>query len=168
MKKMFNFLSKILPAHTAYAHCDIPCGVYDPHNAQMAAHTVLRMTNMLNELKPSKDEPDFEERKRIISQIARLTRVKEEHGELVEEELGTLENDYFKEEHYKKFPNLKKLIEEAVKLSIKTRQAIDMDGAQKMIDATMQIAEIFYKTKNLIPVRISSGYPTEGEIVSHK
>src|SRR3972149_8820017 len=91
------------PAKTAYAHCDIPCGIYDPHSAQMAAHTVIRMTNMLNELKPSRKEPDFEERKRIISQVARLTRVKEEHGELIEEELGTLENDYFKGEHYKKF-----------------------------------------------------------------
>jgi len=168
MKKIFDYILKFIPSKIAFAHCDIPCGIYDPHNAQMAAHTVLRMTNMLNELKPSKEEPDFEERKRIISQIARLTRVKEKHGELVEEELGTLENDYFKEEHYKKFPNLKKLIEEAVKLSIKTRQTIDMDGAQKMIDVTMQIAEIFYKTKNLIPVRISSGYPTGGEIVSHK
>ena len=168
MKRILSFLSNFLPLQTAFAHCDIPCGVYDPHNTQMAAHTVLRMTNMLNELKPSKDEPDFEERKRIISQVARLTRVKEEHGKLVEEELGTLENDYFKEEHYKKFPNLKKLIEEAVKLSIKTRQTIDEASCEELVEKTMQIAEIFYKTKNLTSVRISSGYPTGGEIVSHK
>ncbi|OGH21365.1 MAG: superoxide dismutase, Ni [Candidatus Levybacteria bacterium RIFCSPLOWO2_01_FULL_38_13] len=166
--KIFSLISKFLPEQTAFTHCDIPCGIYDPHNAQMAAHTVLRMTNMLDELKPSRQEPDFEERKRIISQIARLTRVKEEHGELVEEELGTLENDYFKDEHFKKFPNLKSLIEEGVMLSIKTRQNIDIDAAKKLLDATMQIAEIFYKTKNLEPVRVSSGYPTEGEIVSHK
>ncbi len=166
--KILDLVSKFLPEKITYAHCDIPCGIYDPHNAQMGAHTVIRMTNMLNELKPSKDEPDFEERKRIISQIARLTRVKEEHGKIVEEELGTLENDYFKDEHFKSFPNLKSLIEEAVKLSIKTRQNIDIDSSKKMLETTMQIAEIFYKTKNLTPVRISSGYPTEGEIVSHK
>ena len=164
MKKVFySLLSKILPSNIVYAHCDIPCGVYDPHNAQMAAHTVLRMTQLIDEIGKMKN-PTTEDRSKFVRCVA----VKENHGELVEEELGTLENDYFKEEHYKKFPNLKKLIEKAVELSIKTRQAIDMDGAQKMIDATMQIAEIFYKTKNLIPVRISSGYPTEGEIVSHK
>ena len=169
MKKVFySLLLRILPSNIAYAHCDIPCGIYDPHSAQMAAHTVIRMTNMLNELKPSRKEPDFEERKRIISQIARLTRVKEEHGELVEEELGTLENDYFKEEHFKKFSNLKTLIEKAVKLSIKTRQTIDITACEDMLETVMQIAEIFYKTKDLVPVRISSGYPTGGEIVTHQ
>src|SRR3990170_3697541 len=105
----------------AYAHCDIPCGIYDPHTAQMAAHTVIRMTQLLEELKPSSSEPPFEERKKIISQISRLTRVKEEHGHLVEDELGTLENDYFKPEHFEKFPNLKELLAKGVKLSIATR-----------------------------------------------
>jgi len=183
---MFNFLSKIFPAHTAYAHCDIPCGVYDPHNAQMAAHTVLRMTQLIDEIgkmNPSTGSVRAStELSRMSSlqagsgqgktktehDISRMTRVKEKHGELVEDELGTLENDYFKEEHYKKFPNLKGLIEEAVKFSIKTRQTIDPGASQMMLEAVMQIAEIFYKTKDLTPVRISSGYPTKGEIVSHK
>ncbi|MEK7559622.1 MAG: superoxide dismutase, Ni [Patescibacteria group bacterium] len=168
MKIAYRLLSRFLPTNIALAHCDIPCGIYDPHNAQMAAHTVLRMTNLLIELKPSREEPDFEERKKIISQISRLTRVKEKHGEMIEEELGTLENDYFKKEHYKKFPELKKLIEEAVELSIKTRQNIDAKACEEMLKKTMQIAEIFYKTKDLEPVRISSGYPTQGQIVSHK
>src|SRR3989344_4618714 len=168
MRKFFFYVLKLLPTQNVYAHCDIPCGIYDPHNAQTAAHTVLRMTNMLNELKPSKEEPDFEERKRIISQIARLTRVKEKHGELIEEELGTLENDYFKDEHFKKFSKLKEIIEKAVKLSIETRQAIDVASCEEMLETVMKIAEIFYKTKNLEPVRVSSGYPTEGKIVTHK
>lgn len=161
MKILLSLLSKILPEHIALAHCDIPCGIYDPHGAQMAAHTVLRMTKLLAEIK-REDETKGEH------DIARVTRVKEKHGELVEEELGTLENDYFKDEHYKKFPEVKGLLSEAVKLSIKTRQNIDEGACREMIEKVMQIAEIFYKTKNLEPVRISSGYPTEGEIVSHK
>ena len=168
MRGVLLFISKFLPSQKVFAHCDIPCGVYDPQNTQIAAHTDLRMTNMLNELKPSKEEPDFEERKRIISQIARLTRVKEKHGELIEEELGTLENDYFKDEHFKKFSKLKEIIEKAVKLSIETRQAIDVASCEEMLETVMKIAEIFYKTKNLTPVRVSSGYPTEGKIVTHK
>lgn len=168
MKKIFFYVWKLLPTQSVHAHCDIPCGIYDPHNAQMAAHTVLRMTQMINDLNTSKDEPDSEERKKIISQLSRLTHVKEKHAELVEEELGTLENDYFKAEHFKNFPKLKGLIEKAVKLSISARQNIDEETCQKLIETVMEIAEIFYKTKNLMPVHVTSGYPTEGKIVIHK
>ncbi|MDO8620941.1 MAG: superoxide dismutase, Ni [Candidatus Levybacteria bacterium] len=160
-KRIINFLIKYLPGEIAYAHCDIPCGIYDPHAAQVGAHTVIRMTQLLNELKregETKAEHD----------IARMTQAKEEHGSLIEDELGTLENDYFKEEHFREYPELKKLIADAVKLSIKTRQTIDMVSAEQLLEAVLKIAEIFYKTKNLEPVRVKSPYPTEREIVVYK
>src|SRR3989344_209066 len=141
----------LLPAKTAYAHCDIPCGIYDPHQAQVAAHTVIRMNQLINDVEVSGKEPSFEERKKIISQVSRLTHVKEEHGHLVEDELGTLENDYFKEEHFKQFANLRELLEKGVKLSIKTRQNIDMESSKELLETVMQIAEILYKTKGLTP-----------------
>lgn len=156
VRSLINFL----PAKTVYAHCDIPCGIYDPHNAQMAAHTIIRMTQLLSEVKRDNET-------KAEHDIARLTRVKEDHGELVEHELGTLENDYFKDEHFKEFPELAELIKSAVKLSIKVRQNIDMDAADQLLETVMKVAEIFYKTKKLKPVRIASGYPTGGEIVSH-
>jgi len=162
------FIDKFFLEKTAYAHCDIPCGIYDPHNAQMAAHTVIRMTQLIGEVSASSPEPPFEEKKKIISQVARLTHVKEEHGHIVEEELGTLENDYFKEEHLSKFPNLKKLLAKGVSLSIKTRQNIDMSQAEELLETVMQIAEIFYRTKGVEPIRIKSVYPTEHEIVTYK
>ncbi len=161
MKILLSIISKILPAKIAYAHCDIPCGIYDPHAAQVGAHTVIRMTQLLSELKregETKAEHD----------ISRITHVKEDHGSLIEDELGTLENDYFKEEHFTKFPELKELIANAVKLSIKTRQAIDMASAEQLLETILKISEIFYKTKNLVPVRVKSPYPTEREIVVYK
>src|SRR3990167_2925058 len=109
----FSSILNLLPVKTAYAHCDIPCGIYDPHNMQMAAHTVIRMTQMINELNY---EDNIESKRQFASQMARLTRVKEEHGHLVELELGTLENDYFKQEHFQKFPELKELLAKGVKL----------------------------------------------------
>ena len=163
-----SYVLSLIPSKTAYAHCDIPCGVYDVHGVQMAAHTVIRMTQMLEEVSASSKEPPFEERKRIISQISRLTHVKEKHGELVEEELDTLENDYFKPEYHKEFPELKELISNAVKISITDRQHIKIDSKNKLLATGQKIAEIFYKTKDFEPVRIPSGYPTNGEIVSHK
>jgi nickel superoxide dismutase len=156
-----SYILNLTSIKTIYAHCDIPCGVYDVHGVQMAAHTVIRMTQLLGEIK-REDETKAEH------DIARLTRVKEKHGSLVEEELGTLDNDYFKPEHHKEFPGLAELLKSAVKLSIKVRQNIDMEAANQLLEATQKIAEIFYKTKKLEPVRITSGYPTGGEIVSHK
>ena len=165
---LVRFFLNFLPSKTAFAHCDIPCGIYDTHNMQMAAHTIIRMTQLINEVKPSSAEPPFDERKRIISQLSRLTHVKEDHGKLLEEEVGTLDNDYFKPEHHAKFPKLRSLIEKTIKASIKARQEIDMDSAEEALAGTQEIAEIFFKTKGVTPVRVKSVYPTEREIVTHK
>lgn len=166
--KFTNLLIKLLPTRVVFAHCDIPCGIYDPHEAQLAAHTVIRMTNMLNDLEPSTEEPPFDERKKIISQVSRLTKVKEEHAERVKAEVRILWGDYFKEEHLKDHPNLHDLIFKTLKLASKARQEVNLEAAQDLLSSVQQIAEIFYKTKGLEVIRIPSGYPTEGEIVSHK
>src|SRR3989344_818460 len=162
--RLLNILN-LLPENIAYAHCDIPCGIYDPHQAQVAAHTVIRMTQMIEEVSASSKEPPFEERKKIISQVSRLTHVKEEHGHLVEEELGTLQNDYFKEEHFKQFGNLKELLEKTTKLSVKVRQNIDIKSAEELLENVMRIAEIFYKSKGLESARVKAPYPTGLDIV---
>src|SRR3989338_5413272 len=111
----------------AYAHCDIPCGIYDPHDAQMATHTIIRMTQLLGEVKRN-DETKAEH------DIARITHVKEEHASLLEDELTTLQNDYFKEEHIKEYPSLPELFKNASRLGAKARQGIDTDSAQKLLD----------------------------------
>lgn len=159
--RLLSIVAKILQADIAYAHCDIPCGIYDPTPAQIAAHTVLRMTQLFE---ASFDKDSGKPREH---DIARIVHVKEHHGKIVEEELGTLKNDFFKPEHYEANPTLKDLIADAVKLSITTRQKVDMKAAQDLIEKVLQISEIFYKTKNVKPVRVKSLYPTEGEIVTH-
>lgn len=152
---LMNTILNSIPSQKAYAHCDIPCGIYDPTPAQIAAHTVLRMTQLLGE-------------KDSMHDVARITHVKEDHAGKVEEELGTLENDYFKPEHYEKFPELEELLKDAVRLSIETRQQINLEKAQMLLEKVLLIAEIFYKTKNVTPVRVPSIYPTNGEIVTYK
>ena len=153
--KIVLLFTKILPSNIAFAHCDIPCGIYDPTPAQIAAHTVLRMTGLLGE-------------KTEVHDIARITHVKERHGELVETELGTLENDYFKPEHYQKFGELEQLLKDGVKLSIETRQTIDMEKAGELLEKVLLLSEVFYKTKGVTPVRVKSLYPTGEEIVTYK
>jgi nickel superoxide dismutase len=168
MNLMLNKLIKLLPSKPVYAHCDIPCGIYDPTPAQIAAHTVLRMTQMINDLEASSDNAPFEERKKIIHDISRMTKVKEEHGALCEHELDTLLNDYFKSEHFEKYPDLMDLIHKTVKLSAKARQSLDLEVCKELLENTLKIAEIFWQTKGFEAIRVPSGYPTEEEIVTHK
>ena len=148
-------LKNIFSIPTVFAHCDIPCGIYEPTPLQIAAHTVLRMTVLLDEYKETHD-------------VARIVHVKEEHGALVEKELGTLKNDYFKPEHFEKYPQLENLIKETIALSAKTRQKKDVELAKELVEKSLQVAEIFYISKDFEPVRIPSGFPTEGELVTHK
>lgn len=164
---MLKYLIKLLPAKVVLAHCDIPCGIYDPHEAQLAAHTVIRMVNLINDLQTSSDSVPFAERKEIIHKISRMTKVKEEHAQKVEHEIVTLWADYFKEEHLKDYPQLHDLIWKTIKLSGTARQEINLEAAQQLLKNTQGIAEIFWKTKGLEPLKIKSGYPTEGEIISH-
>ena len=165
---LLDKLIKLLPAKPVYAHCDIPCGIYDPHSAQMAAHTVIRMVKLIGEVSASSPEPPLDERKKIIAQVSRLTKVKEEHAELCKKEIEILWGDYFKEEHLKDYPELHDLVWKTLKLASKCKQNIDLEAANELLVHTQKIAEIFWKTKGLEPVRIPSGYPTEGEMVIHK
>lgn len=160
MKILKSFL-KLLPAKIAFAHCDIPCGIYDPYMVQRAAHTIIRMTQLLNEVKQDDDLTSDHT-------IARVTHVKEEHSDILEEELETLRNDYFKEEHFKTYPNLNDLFIKTLKAASKARQEINMEAAQEVLSGVLEIAEIFFKTKNVQSVRVKSVYPTGGEIVLHK
>lgn len=158
--KIKNLLN-ILPLKIAYAHCDIPCGIYDPHQAQLAAHTVIRMTQLLSEVKRDNET-------KAEHDVARTTDVKEEHSNIIEEELETLRNDYFKEEHYKEYPNLNGLFVKTLKSASKARQNIDIAAAEETLSGILEIAEIFYKTKGVTPVRVKSVYPTGGEMVFYK
>ncbi len=147
MMNLADLVIKLLPTSPVFAHCDIPCGIYDPQAAQLAAKTVLKMVGLINELQPSSSEPPFDERKKIISQISRLTRVKEDHAELCKREILILWTDYFKSEHLEKFPNLHDLVWKTTKLCSENKRGVDEGKAQELIEAVDKIAEVFNQTK---------------------
>jgi nickel superoxide dismutase len=153
---IFDRLIKFLPTRPVYAHCDIPCGIYDPYPAQIAAHTVLRMTKLMAE--HSDDEHS----------IIRITKVKEEHAQIIKHEVATIWSDYFKEENSKDVPDLHEKVWKILKLASKAKQKVDEGVASELLAAVQEFAEIFWKSKGIEPVRIPSSYPTEGEIVTHK
>lgn len=138
---LIDRLIKILPTKPIFAHCDIPCGIYDPHNAQLAAKTVLTMVQKINQL-PT-ENPQVVDRNNFV----RMVNVKEQHAEICKREILILWTDYFKEEHLKKFPHLHKLIWKTAKLCSKNKQNIDEKLAKELIEEVNKIAEIFNKTK---------------------
>ena len=165
---VLRLVDRVFPPEMVFAHCDIPCGIYDPHLTQVAAHTVLRMTNMIDELQASSAEPPFEERKRIISQLARLTKVKEEHAELVKHEIRVIWGDYLKDEHLKQHKAVHQLVFKIMKQASQARQNVDVKAANELLEIVQMFAEIFWHTKGRKVQKVKSGYPTEGVIVVPK
>ena len=123
---------KLLPIKPVYAHCDIPCGIYDPHSAQLAAKTVLTMVQKIKAL-PKDDQ----------NNLIRMVLVKEEHAQTCKREILILWTDYFKEEHLEKFPDLHDLIWKTTKLCSENKRSVDEGKAQELVKAVDQIADIF-------------------------
>lgn len=128
----------------AYAHCDIPCGIYDPHTAQLAAKTVLVMVQKIKGLEKGDGEAAKLDYK---NNLTRMIMVKEEHAQICKKELLILWTDYFKPEHFEKFPDLTDKILAACKLCSHNKQHIDEEKAEELIKAVDEIADIFASTK---------------------
>ena|SRR5260221_10595202 len=134
--KFAELLFNLIPSQNVYAHCDIPCGIYDPTAAQTAAATVLKMVQKLKEY----PEDDLNNRVRAIW-------TKEEHARKCKEEILILWTDYFKPEHLEKFPDLHEKFWNAAKLCSKNKQSIDEEAAQELVKAVDEITEMFAETK---------------------
>lgn len=143
-----KFIFEKLPKITAAAHCDIPCGIYEPIIAKIAAKTVLRMVKQLKELNLPQDLKDKDAFLEYLNFVSRRIAVKEEHSEIVKRELRILWGDFFKEEHLKKYPDLHNLFWKGMKLASKTKQSIDEETSQQLCQIIDEIAKIFYEVKN--------------------
>src|SRR5256714_11331266 len=169
--RVFEALDRVSPPGVAYAHCDIPCGIYDPHMAQIAALTVVRMVQLIQGLQMPAAGASKEEWDTYTMQISRYSATKEDHARLCEHELIILWTDYFKPEHLEKHPNLHDVVWKTAKLTSTVKQQINMDAAQQLLAGTQQIADIFWDTKGVHTRRQTSnqgavgrelGYPAHG------
>lgn len=119
---------------TAHAHCDLPCGVYDPAQARIEAQSVKACMEKYN----ASSDPDFKTRALLI---------KEERAELVKHHLWVLWTDYFKVDHLKEFPNLHDLFWMATKSAGEAKKTNDTVVADRLLSEIDAIAEIFWATK---------------------
>jgi nickel superoxide dismutase len=116
-----------------YAHCDLPCGVYDPAQARIEAESVKAIQEKM---------ANFEGDDRV-----RALFIKEERAELVKHHLWVLWTDYFKPEHLDKYPNLHDLFWKATKQAGECKHHYEPEEGQKLLDAIDEIAKIFWETK---------------------
>ena len=119
------------------AHCDLPCGVYDPAQARIEAESIKGIIAKVAD----NDDADFRTRAILI---------KEQRSELVKHHLWVLWTDYFKPPHFEKYPQLHQLFNEATKLAGGgggTKASLDVEVADKLLARIDEIAEIFWETK---------------------
>jgi nickel superoxide dismutase len=129
-------LNRILaPRRTVHAHCDLPCGVYDPAQARIEAESVKACQQKWQD----SDDPDFK---------ARAVAIKEERATMVKEHLWVLWTDYFKPEHLEKHPDLHDLFWKATKEAGAAKKSNDPAQGQALLDAVDEVAKVFWETKS--------------------
>src|SRR5580692_12884033 len=136
-RRSMRLLARLLaPKVTVYAHCDLPCGVYDPAQARIEAESVKAICQKYQD----NDDPAF--RTRAID-------IKEQRSELVKHHLWVLWTDYFKPPHFEKYPQLNTLFNEATKLAGAggTKGSVDVETADKLLAKIEEISKIFWETK---------------------
>jgi nickel superoxide dismutase len=133
-------LSSLLrPTTVVRAHCDIPCGIYDPAEALLAAKTVARMVELINGIEGN----DTAAR----NKFSRCVAVKEQHAEKVKREVQVIWSDYFKPEHLEKVPDLHSKVWNLLKLAGKNKQSVDADAAAQLVAAVQEFSDDFWSTK---------------------
>ncbi len=124
------------PKTVVHAHCDLPCGVYDPAQARIEAESIKMIIQKVGE----NGDADFRTRAILI---------KEQRAELVKHHLWVLWTDYFKPPHFEKYPELHQLFNEATKLAGASgaKGSLDAGKAQELLDKIAEIDKIFWETK---------------------
>lgn len=146
----------------AKAHCDVPCGIYDPIVAQISALTVVRMIDLMHDLEVKSGGSDDAA---YFNSMARYIAVKEEHAEKAKTEIRVIWGDYIKEQHLEKFPQLHSVVHKIMQLGSKSRQTVDRDAAVAFVEAINEFAEIFWATKSVATKRAKAPYAPALELV---
>ena len=140
MRKLIRAL--LQPTRAVSAHCDLPCGVYDPAQARIEAESVVaiqkKYQDAANQKKDTESEDDYR---------ARCLVIKEERADLVKHHLWVLWTDYFKPEHLSAHPQLHDLFWRATKAAGDAKKSQDPAQGEQLLDLIGQIDDIFWQTK---------------------
>lgn len=142
MDRLLRAVDRVVAPSTAFAHCDLPCGVYDPAQARIEAQSVKAVQERYQNADKMKSAAET-----VDDYKARCLSIKEERANMVKEHLWILWTDYFKPEHKEKYPQLHDLFWTATKEAGLAKKSQDPAQGQKLLDSIDEIANIFWETK---------------------
>jgi nickel superoxide dismutase len=134
LSRVLSIIDRFSPPERVHAHCDLPCGVYDPAQARIEAESV----KATQEKYGASDDETFKTRALLI---------KEERADLCKHHLWVLWTDYFKPPHLEKYPQLHELFWNATKAAGAAKGSVDPATGQKLLDLIAEIDTIFWETK---------------------
>ncbi len=134
LPRLLSIVDRLSPPEQVHAHCDLPCGVYDPAQARIEAESV----KATQEKYQASDDETFR---------TRALKIKEERADLVKHHLWVLWTDYFKPPHLEQYPQLHQLFWDATKAAGATKSSVDPATGQKLLDLIGEIDTIFWETK---------------------
>jgi nickel superoxide dismutase len=134
LSRLLSFADLLAGPRTVHAHCDLPCGVYDPAQARIEADSVKACMEKFN----GSDDSVFK---------SRAVFIKEERADLVKHHLWVLWTDYFKPNHLEAFPQLHDLFWKATKAAGETKKTNDTAVADDLLAQIAEIDRIFWETK---------------------
>ena len=144
---LIRVVDRVMGIEPLYAHCDVPCGIYDPHMAAIAAKTVHTMNKKVTDLPMPGPSASAQEQLEHRNTVVRMVQTKETHAQLCKQEMLILWSDYFKPEHLTAFPDLHETFWKAAKLCSASKQHADLGKAQELVDAVNKIADMFQKAE---------------------
>ncbi|MEP2654023.1 MAG: superoxide dismutase, Ni, partial [Paraglaciecola sp.] len=147
----------------ASAHCDIPCKIYDPSGAQVAALSVIRFIDLINEL-DGKAELTLAEQ----AQLSRLVREKEIHAKKVKDEIVVMWGDYFKQPQFDAYREISQLVHTILLTGSACKQHIDRDKAVALLNLVNEFATAFWSTKGIEVFTATCPYPPSESVVYPK
>jgi nickel superoxide dismutase len=134
------------PRRVVHAHCDLPCGVYDPAQARIEADSVKAIQEMFKDSGQRKP-PNWSDTQSEEVWRTRALKIKEERADLVKHHLWVLWTDYFKPEHLEKYPDLHEKFWKATKAAGDSKRSEDPSQGQQLLDAIGELDKIFWETK---------------------
>ena len=136
----------------AYAHCDIPCKIYDPAISLVAALSVVRLTDILLEID---DLSSLDSQ----SKLARVVVQKEDEAQKVKDEVNIIWGDYFKEPQLEAFPETHEIVHGIMRLGSKCKQEVSREAAEELLRELCRFVDIFWKTKDIETKTVIAPYP---------
>ncbi len=155
--KVLETIEQKFGVDEAKAHCDVPCGIYDPIVAQINALTVVRMMDLMAALEG--DGAAFD------NSMSRYIAVKEEHAEKAKHEIRVIYGDFISDAHIADHPELPGLFHKIMKLGGKARQTADRENGVAFVEAINDFAEIFWSIKGVATKKAKAPYAPALETV---